>query len=296
MSIFSIILGSTILLIFAFIVFAIWFSYTNSKEIYKPRHKRKDLEIFPDQLKLPFQKTLFKTKDNVKIKGWFVPYEDSEKTIILMHGWSMNKGDIFDKMSFLWEQGYNLFYFDFRGTGESGGVSSVGYKETKDLQSAIEYLQQTQPQASKELAIYGMSMGSAIGIYHIAKKNDIKCIVAESPYYSYENVIARWAWLHRKIPYFPFVWLALKFAKKHFKINPEYYSPAKNISDVKVPIFFIYGRNDDLVPTNNARKLFNKANKPKDLWIVPGAEHAKCAEVGGAEYQKRIIKFFKKYF
>ncbi len=296
MSTFHILISSTILLVIAFIVFAIWFSYANSKEIYKPKHKRKNLEIFPDQLKLPFQKTLFKTKDGVKICGWFLPHEDSHKTIILMHGWSMNKGDIFDKMSFLWEHGYNLFYFDFRGTGESGGVSSVGYKETKDLESAIKYLKHTLPLASKDIAVYGISMGAGVGIYHSAKHDDIKCIVAESPYYSYENVVARWAWIHRKIPYFPFVWLALKFAKKHFKINPEYYSPANNISTAKVPMLLIYGRNDVLVPTNNARKLFNKANKPKELWIVPGAEHAKCAEVGGVEYKKRILKFLKKYF
>ena len=295
MNIFQILILSSILLVICFIIFSVWFSYRHSREIYKPKHKRKNLEIFPDQLKLPFHQAIFKTKDNVKLNGWFLPSEGSEKTIILMHGWSMNKGDIFDKTTFLHSLGYNLFYFDFRGTGESGGISSVGYKETKDLQAAIDYLHHTQPDACKEIGIYGISMGAAIGIYHTAKKGGIKCIVTESPYYSYEVVVARWAWIHKKIPYFPFVWLALKFAKKHFKINPEYYSPSKNIADVKVPIFFIYGRNDALVPIINARKLLNKVNKPKDLWVIPGAEHAKCAETGGKEYQKRISQFFKKH-
>jgi alpha/beta superfamily hydrolase len=40
---------------------------------------------------------------------------------------------------FLYETGLNLFYFDFRRSGESGGVvSSIGCLETRDLEAAIE--------------------------------------------------------------------------------------------------------------------------------------------------------------
>ena len=38
-----------------------------------------------------------------------------------MHGWGMNRSDIFKNTYFLRDLGFNLCYFDFRALGESGG-------------------------------------------------------------------------------------------------------------------------------------------------------------------------------
>lgn len=275
----------------------VWGCARIAKKALHPAAKRKPLDVWPDQYKLPFENVYFKTKDGVQIKGWFIPNPSSDKTIILMHGWGMNRGDVFKNTYFLHDLGYNLMYFDFRALGESGGtVSSIGYLEVKDLQAAIQFLKDTRPFACEKIGLYGLSMGGMVAICEAAQNPEIKCVVAEASYYSFRRVVSRWAWVHNKVPYFPLMPIVLHYMRRNLAANPERYSPKYNIPKIAPrPVFIIHGRYDNLVPAAQAKMLFKCAGEPKEIWLVPGAKHNKCAEVGGYEYKQRLADFYKKY-
>ena len=275
----------------------VWGCARIAKKALHPAAKRKPLDVWPDQYKLPFENVYFKTEDGVQIKGWFIPNPSSDKTIILMHGWGMNRGDVFKNTYFLHDLGYNLMYFDFRALGESGGtVSSIGYLEVKDLQSAIQFLKDTRPFACEKIGLYGLSMGGMVAICEAAQNPEIKCVVVEASYYSFRRVVSRWAWVHNKVPYFPLMPIVLHYMRRNLAANPERYSPKYNIPKIAPrPVFIIHGRYDNLVPAAQAKMLFKCAGEPKEIWLVPGAKHNKCAEVGGYEYKQRLADFYKKY-
>ena len=275
----------------------VWGCARIAKKALHPAAKRKPLDVWPDQYKLPFENVYFKTEDGVQIKGWFIPNPSSDKTIILMHGWGMNRGDVFKNTYFLHDLGYNLMYFDFRALGESGGtVSSIGYLEVKDLQAAIQFLKDTRPFACEKIGLYGLSMGGMVAICEAAQNPEIKCVVAEASYYSFRRVVSRWAWVHNKVPYFPLMPIVLHYMRRNLAANPERYSPKYNIPKIAPrPVFIIHGRYDNLVPAAQAKMLFKCAGEPKEIWLVPGAKHNKCAEVGGYEYKQRLADFYKKY-
>ena len=275
----------------------VWGCARIAKKALHPAAKRKPLDVWPDQYKLPFENVYFKTEDGVQIKGWFIPNPSSDKTIILMHGWGMNRGDVFKNTYFLHDPGYNLMYFDFRALGESGGtVSSIGYLEVKDLQAAIQFLKDTRPFACEKIGLYGLSMGGMVAICEAAQNPEIKCVVAEASYYSFRRVVSRWAWVHNKVPYFPLMPIVLHYMRRNLAANPERYSPKYNIPKIAPrPVFIIHGRYDNLVPAAQAKMLFKCAGEPKEIWLVPGAKHNKCAEVGGYEYKQRLADFYKKY-
>ena len=287
-----------ILLVLILIVLGtVWGCARIANKALHPVAKRKPLDIWPDQYKLPFENVYFKTEDGVQIKGWFIPNPSSDKTIILMHGWGMNRGDVFKNTYFLHDLGYNLMYFDFRALGESGGtVSSIGYLEVKDLQAAIQFLKDTRPFACEKIGLYGLSMGGMVAICEAAQNPEIKCVVAEAAYYSFRRVVSRWAWVHNKVPYFPLMPIVLHYMRRNLAANPERYSPKYNIPKIAPrPVFIIHGRYDNLVPAAQAKMLFKCAGEPKEIWLVPGAKHNKCAEVGGYEYKQRLADFYKKY-
>lgn len=275
----------------------VWGCARIAKKALHPAAKRKPLDVWPDQYKLPFENVYFKTEDGVQIKGWFLPNPSSDKTIILMHGWGMNRGDVFKNTYFLHDLGYNLMYFDFRALGESGGtISSIGYLEVKDLQAAIQFLKDTRPFACEKIGLYGLSMGGMVAICEAAQNPEIKCVVAEASYYSFRRVVSRWAWVHNKVPYFPLMPIVLHYMRRNLAANPERYSPKYNIPKIAPrPVFIIHGRYDNLVPAAQAKMLFKCAGEPKEIWLVPGAKHNKCAEVGGYEYKQRLADFYKKY-
>lgn len=275
----------------------VFIAYKESDKIILRNTKRSQITVFPDQLKLEFERVIFKNSDGITLKGWFIPAEqESSKTIVFMHGWGMNKGTILQNTVFLRKK-YNLFYFDFRGSGESGeGLSSIGYLEIRDAKAAIEKLVETRPDACKEIGLYGLSMGAAVAIYEGAHNDAVKCVVAEGCYYSYEKVVARWARVHKHTPYFPLVALALFFAKKRLGMDPEEFSPKYNIAKLNgKPVFIINGADDTLSPRHDARKLYHRAKEPKQIWIVPNATHTEVADVAGQQYKNRLNEFYDKY-
>ncbi len=268
-----------------------------AKKVLRPVSKRKPLDAWPDQFGLSYENVSFNTQDGITLKGWFIAAkEPSDKTIILMHGWGMNRADIFKNTYFLHDLGFNLFYFDFRALGESGGkTSSIGYLEIKDAVAAVNFLKQTYPNASARIGLYGLSMGGMVAICEAAHNPDIACVVAEATYYSFRRVVSRWAWVHRRVPYFPLMPIILHYIRRQLKANPERYSPKYNISKIAPrPVFLIHGRYDNLVPAAQAKQLYLCAGEPKELWLVPGAKHNKCAVVGGVEYKQRLADFYRK--
>ena len=289
---------SVILLILLFVLLlTVWICMRVAKKVLHPRSKRKPLDVFPDQYQLPYQDVRFISADGVLLRGWFIPKEGSDKTIILMHGWGMNRGDIFKNTYFLHDLGYNLMYFDFRALGESGGTtSSIGYLEVRDVQAALAFLKEKYPQACKKIGLYGLSMGGMVAICEAAQNPEIACVVSEASYYSFRRVVSRWAWVHNRVPYLPLIPIVLHYIRKELNANPEHFSPRYNVSRIAPrPIFIIHGRYDNLVPAAQAKMLYKQAGQPKQLWLVSGAKHNKCAEVGGFEYKQKLADFFKKY-
>jgi fermentation-respiration switch protein FrsA (DUF1100 family) len=78
--------------------------------------------------------------------------------------------------------------------------------------------------------------------------------------------------------------------------DPELYSPIHTAGAVKQPVLFVQGDQDELVPQPEAKALYEACGSDgKTLWMMTGAGHAKCAEVGGEAYRKRVGEFFLRY-
>jgi len=54
----------------------------------------------------------------------------------------------------------------------------------------------------------------------------------------------------------------------------------------------IHGGSDTYIKPDMARKLFDKARGPKELWIVEGAKHNQALHVAGDRYRRRVREFF----
>ncbi len=59
--------------------------------------------------------------------------------------------------------------------------------------------------------------------------------------------------------------------------------------------FLIHGLDDTIIAPANSRRDYAAAREPKSLWLVPGAGHAASRAVAGAEYDRRVVTFFRRY-
>jgi pimeloyl-ACP methyl ester carboxylesterase len=55
------------------------------------------------------------------------------------------------------------------------------------------------------------------------------------------------------------------------------------------PLLIVHGDRDDYFPADHADQLFEAANQPKELWIVPGFAHAESGASG--ELVDRIARW-----
>ncbi|MHC1591681.1 MAG: serine aminopeptidase domain-containing protein, partial [Candidatus Helarchaeales archaeon] len=49
--------------------------------------------------------------------------------------------------------------------------------------------------------------------------------------------------------------------------------PLVHVKKIKIPILIIHGEHDELIPPEHSRKLYQVANEPKTLMILPKGTH-----------------------
>ena len=71
--------------------------------------------------------------------------------------------------------------------------------------------------------------------------------------------------------------------------------PIENVSDVNIPIMFSHGSRDRLVPIEEAFKVYEKANGPKEFLKVRGLHNHYLLNGDNLEYENSIVRFFSDY-
>ena len=60
---------------------------------------------------------------------------------------------------------------------------------------------------------------------------------------------------------------------------------------LQVPVLYIHGTDDRLVPHEMSRQLHGRTTSPKQIKIIPGGGHNNSASVGDDEYLKAVRDF-----
>lgn len=98
------------------------------------------------------------------------------------------------------------------------------------------------------------------------------------------------------LPAFPAMNLLNWRCEKVAGFNLHDAAPIDAVRHARVPILFIHGTKDTLVPPNMAEQLYAAANAPKkELLMIPGAVHAAASQADQQTYFRTIRKFVQPY-
>lgn len=244
--------------------------------------------ITPKSFNLVYENVTFRTDDGVTLRGWFIPNNNFHaKTIILLHGYPADKGNVLPAMLFLHKK-YNLFLFDFRYFGNSDGYySTIGKNEVLDLLAAIKFLHS---KGIDEVGIWGFSMGAAVAIMTAPHVPEIKAVVAESSYANLDLMI----YDYYRIPLlrYPLGWLTRLWALIELGYDIRTISPATAAKDLLIPILIIHSKQDDVIPFKHAlilQKALSHNDKATFLFIDKSM-HGQMM----SNHDQVILKFFEK--
>jgi len=245
----------------------------------------------PKTYGLNYESVTFTSKDGTKLHGWFVPaVTKSTGTVINLHGVGEHLNTHFPRVAWLPKQGFNVFVFDYRGFGKSTGLPNRR-DLCQDSVAAIEYVMSRKDVDPEKILVFGQSLGGANAIVALAENSfpngKIRGVVIEAAFHSYES-IARQKVASANVPRS----IGKAFVKAVFD---DSFSPGPVVHKIApVPILFVHGTADKVVPYKHSELLFKKAKEPKQLWTVKGARHMEPFLKYGSTYRPKLVKFFKK--
>jgi fermentation-respiration switch protein FrsA (DUF1100 family) len=250
----------------------------------------------PFELDLPAEEVAFAPLYGEHlVSGWYVPHPQATTTIIVCPGYRGRRSDVLGTCAQLWRAGHNVLGFEYYGHGSVVGKPiTLGYREINDFMGAIEYAKKRAPQT--RLGVVGYSMGAAVAIMAVARSKEVEAVVADSAFATHKSAVAYAVRRTLHVPFIIFDWttdfLLWLRAGYHF----HQVEPLRDIGRIAPrPILIIHGLKDTVVDPKDASLLYEAAGDPKELWLLPNAEHCGAYFEDRAAYVNKMIEFFDLY-
>ena len=205
------------------------------------------------------------------IHGWWVPANIPEAPVwLFLHGNGSTIGDEVKRPFWFHQLGYSCLAIDYRGFGRSEGKFPTESSVYEDVEAAWNYLTQVLQIPPEQIFVYGHSLGGAIAIELALKHPEIAGLAVEGTFTTMRSMVDH---LYRQFGIFP-VDLLLH----------QRFDSLKKVSALSIPVLFIHGTSDRLIPAQMSQTLFEAAPEPKKLLLVPEAGHHNVGELGGERY------------
>jgi pimeloyl-ACP methyl ester carboxylesterase len=223
--------------------------------------------------------TTLVTEDRVPIDAIHLP-GTKDLAIVVAHGFTLswqrpNVWRVANRLNPI----AGVLSFDFRGHGRSGGLSTLGDREIRDLDVVVRWAREL---GYQRVAVVGFSMGASIALRHAGLVGGVDAVVSVSGpgrwYYRGTESMRRvhFAVEHRIGRYVIRRWLKTRIASDGWKLVPV--PPAEAAAKISpVPLLIVHGDQDHYFPPEHARQLYMAANEPKELWLIPGMGHAEAS-------------------
>jgi pimeloyl-ACP methyl ester carboxylesterase len=223
--------------------------------------------------------TTLVTDDGVPIDAIHLP-GTKDLAIVVAHGFTLswqrpNVWRIANRLNPI----AGVFSFDFRGHGRSGGLSTLGDREIRDLDVVVRWAREL---GYRRVALVGFSMGASIVLRHAGLVGGVDAVVSVSGpgrwYYRGTESMRRvhFAVEHRIGRFVTRRWLKTRISPAGWKLVPV--PPAEAAAKISpVPLLIVHGDKDHYFPPEHARQLYMAAKDPKELWLIPGMGHAEAA-------------------
>ena len=177
---------------------------------------------------------------------------------------------------------------DYRGYGKSTGFPSEEGLY-RDGEAAVQYLHSRTDISLNKIVLFGHSLGGAVAI-HIASRSQwvkgrIAAVIVEN---TFVNIPATAIEMFKSLlPFLPYL--------PRFCFKNQFESIDK-VRDIQVPILFICGDSDNIVPPSMSKALYETAGNPRSALVeIPDGTHNDtwCVSM---QYQTSIFRFLQKVF
>jgi len=242
-----------------------------------------------DALGSPVTEVAFKSGDGTPLHGWYIQSTASNVlgTVVHFHGNAQNLTAHSSFVDWLPAEGYNLFMFDYRGYGKSGGKPSRKGLFMDGI-AALEKVRTLPGVDTNRIVILGQSLGGTTALAIAGRHPELagQAIISDSSFYSYRRIV------RDKIKTIPILSL-IRVPLSWLVIN-DAYSPAPTLGNISpIPVLFMHGTDDRVIPLHHVHLLYDHTKDPKQLVVIEGGEHISGFYNQREEMKPKIRAFLK---
>lgn len=235
----------------------------------------KTIGATPAAMGLAFEDVWLETEDGVRLAGWFVPADNSQRVLLFFHG---NGGNISHRLKSLAQfnrLGLNVLIIDYRGYGQSQGKPSEA-GTYRDADAAWRYLVEQRGYSPEQIVIFGRSLGGAVAA-ELAERQPPGALILESTFTSVPDMAAR------QFPFFPVR-----------QLSRLQYNTRERLARIDAPVLIIHSPTDEVIPYAHGQALFAAARPPKEFLQITGG-HNDGFLVSAGVYEPAVRAFIERY-
>ena len=241
------------------------------KSLYMPR---RELEGTPAQLNLKFEDITFVAEDGVKLHGWWLPHDRARGTVLHCHG---NAGNISHRLELaadLHRLGVNVFLFDYRGYGRSGGWPRERGLY-RDARAAYEFVRSQYGDVEQPpVVVHGQSLGGAVAA-QLALDKPVRGLILESTFTSVPDMAANlYPWLPARL------------------LCGARFDTLAKIGRITCPRLLAHSTQDEMIPYAQGRRLLDAAAAPRRFCALTGG-HNEAGWATSADNQQALAEFLR---
>ncbi len=198
---------------------------------------------------------------------------DSTGTVLLIHGLMDSKSTYFGLANRMADKGYDVVLPDLRGHGNSTGkYVTYGAFEKQDIKAVMDELI-AEDMINPNIYAFGVSMGGSVALQYAAIDPRCKGVMTVAATKDAHATTRRMM-----------LFIAPTMSEKDFEknlirageiagFNPAEASSIKAVETIDSPVLLVHGLLDATAPADSSEAIFEAANEPKQLIIVPWAGH-----------------------
>ena len=243
--------------------------------------------------------TFIYAPDGARLHSYYIDAPTpTSKTAVIVHGYTDNAIRMM-MIGYLYNHnlGYNILLPDLRYSGLSDGDAfQMGWLDRNDVMQWMDVANEIYGD-STQMVVHGISMGGATTMMVSGEElpEYVKCFVDDCGYTSVWQQFSKELKEDFGLPAFPLLYTSSWMCDWTKGWNFHEASSLEQVKKCSLPMLFIHGDKDDYVPTWMVYDLFEAKPDPKELWVVPGADHATSYKLNKKEYTEKVKQFTDKY-
>ncbi len=277
--------------------------------LHQPRDTRENAEakeiergnLTPGELgALPLEAFTVKTFDGLALRcAWLRCGRETKRVAVIVHGFGSRYEHVLKYAKLYTARGYDALLFDHRHCGESAGnKTTMGYLERRDLMQLVALARADKGEGAF-VGVHGESMGGATVLLAACMEEPPDFAVADCPYADLTEEAAYDLRVLCRLPAWPFIPVASLLMRLRAGFFFSAVSPLREIEArgglPEVPVLFIHGMEDKLIPYAASEKLYAAKRGRKALCLVEGAGHARSIVRARARYSETLYAFLDEF-